>query len=155
MTLICLYLHFCFIYYSRFCFTVTDAGSNSGVLGRSGSGGLGGAAAGFGSSFFLGAIAKSSQESVGWTNTKEGSSTVQVDGGPSEAKSLYALSTGISTPLCMPSPTANNREETIKGYAFVFLFKTKVAVCVHHQDMDNVELHWLKSLASGYFHRHK
>ncbi len=41
-----------------FNFTVIVAGSNSGVLGRSGSGGLGGAAgaAGFGSSFFLGAI---------------------------------------------------------------------------------------------------
>lgn len=44
-------------------FTVTDAGSNSGVLGRSGSGGLGAAgAAGLGSSFFLGAIPRSTRE---------------------------------------------------------------------------------------------
>lgn len=56
-----------------FCFTVIDAGLNSGVLGRSGSGGFG-AGAGAGSSFFLGAIARSSQETKGRTDAAEGSS---------------------------------------------------------------------------------
>lgn len=51
-----------FCYFSMTGITVTDVGSNSGVLGRSGSGGLGGAAAGFGSSFFFGAIVDASQE---------------------------------------------------------------------------------------------
>lgn len=52
-------------YFSVTGLTVTVVGSNSGVLGRSGSGGLGGAAAGFGSSFFFGAIVDGSQETQG------------------------------------------------------------------------------------------
>lgn len=52
-------------YFSVTGITVTDVGSNSGVLGRSGSGGLGGAAAGLGSSFFFGAIVDGSQETKG------------------------------------------------------------------------------------------
>lgn len=54
-----------FCYVSMAGITVTDVGSNSGVLGRSGSGGLGGAAAGFGSSFFFGAIVDGFQETKG------------------------------------------------------------------------------------------
>lgn len=60
-----------FSYFSMIDITVTDVGSNSGVLGRSGSGGLGGAAAGLGSSFFFGAIVDGSQETKGGT-TGEG-----------------------------------------------------------------------------------
>ena len=33
-------------------------------------------------------------------------------------------------PSSMPNDNANNRGITIKGYAFVLLFKTKVGVCV-------------------------
>lgn len=58
-----------------FFFTVTDAGSNSGIFGTSGSGGLAGAGAGagLGSSFFLGAMARSSQESGrGTTRQRDG-----------------------------------------------------------------------------------
>lgn len=54
-----------FCYFSMTGITVTDVGSNSGVLGRSGSGGLGGAAAGFGSSFFFGAIVDGFRETKG------------------------------------------------------------------------------------------
>lgn len=105
--------------------TVTDVGSNSGVLGRSGSGGLGGAAAGLGSSFFFGAIVDGSQETKGGTNRRGGSSKLLV-----ECRPLYPPSTGISTPPAVANQTANNREETIKGYAFVLLFKTMAIVRV-------------------------
>lgn len=57
------------VFFVFFCFTVTDAGSNSGIFGTAGSGGLAGAGAGagadagLGSSFFLGAMAGSSEDS--------------------------------------------------------------------------------------------
>lgn len=128
--------------------TVTDVGSNSGVLGRSGSGGLGGAAAGLGSSFFFGAIVDGSQETKGGINRRGGSSKLLV-----ECRPLYPPSTGISTPPAVANQTANNREETIKGYAFVLLFKTMdivrvcMCVCMHRQDKDIAERYWLNSLA--------
>lgn len=105
--------------------TVTVVGSNSGVLGRSGSGGLGGAAAGFGSSFFFGAIVDNCQERKRGANSRGGSSKLLVECWP-----LYPPSTGISTPSAAANQMANNRKETIKGYAFVLLFKTMAIVCV-------------------------
>lgn len=101
-----------FIY---FCFTVTDAGSNSGIFGTSGSGGLAGAGAGagagLGSSFFLGAMARSSQESGRGATERWG----RLRMGPSlhrrKTKPLYSVCTGISTHL----HGSNKRKETIKG----------------------------------------
>lgn len=74
-------LRYFFHYMSFLCFTVTEAGSKSGILGTSGSGGLGGAGAGagLGSSFFLGAITRSSQERRGSSDTTERCSTFRVD----------------------------------------------------------------------------
>lgn len=94
-----------FSYFSVTDITVTDVGSNSGVLGRSGSGGLGGAAAGLGSSFFFGAIVDGSQETKGGSNSRGGSSKLLV-----ECRPLYPPSTGISTPPAVANQTANNRE---------------------------------------------
>lgn len=103
--------------------TVIDVGSNSGVLGRSGSGGLGGAAAGLGSSFFFGAIVDGFQ----WA--KRGSSRTGVSSKLLEERPpLYPTSTGISTPPAVANQMANNRKGTIKGCVFVLLFKTMAIV---------------------------
>lgn len=113
---------------SVLCFTVIVAGSNAGVLGRSGSGGLGGG--GGGSSFFLGAIARCSQETKGGELTQQRDPASADGGGPLEARSLYPQATGVVSSPSIPQRTANNRGRTIKGYAFVLLFKTKVIVHV-------------------------
>lgn len=83
----------CFFFF--FCFTVTDAGSNSGIFGTTGSGGLAGAGAGadagLGSSFFLGAMARSSEESGRGATRQRETEQTQDETRPPSQKSQASL----------------------------------------------------------------